>query len=208
NIQHARGTSSTLKIYGQKPAIGYDEYDSDNADVISSEVGAQRPSSTGRGGITSFALGAEKLPPSSVARLARSSSPLRIGHTRSPSPLIEEFVVDNSPRRVVERVSPSHSGFDHGLGRVTGKDKEMSNLRRNHWSDTHRPFDMSGAYNYSNGIELQGPRALIDAYGNDQGKRTPNNSLKVERLDINGIDSKVATKHGKIRRRKSLIGKI
>uniref|UniRef100_A0A5B6YFT3 CID domain-containing protein n=1 Tax=Davidia involucrata TaxID=16924 RepID=A0A5B6YFT3_DAVIN len=196
NIQHVRGTSSTLKIYGQKPAIGYDKHDSDNTEVISSQVGAQRLSSTGRAGRTSNTLGDKKLPLSSAARLARSSSPFRIEHPRSSSPPVEEFAAENSPGRVVERASPSHSGFDYGLGRVTGRDEEMSDWRRNHWSDdAHQPFETSAAYNYSNGVELQRPRALIDAYGNDQGKRTLNNKpLKVERLDINGIDSNVATK--------------
>ncbi|XP_059661896.1 polyadenylation and cleavage factor homolog 4 [Cornus florida] len=197
NIQHGKGTSSPSNVSGQNLAIGYDGSGYDNTEVISSLVGGQRLSSSGRSGRTSFALGAEKLPSTSAAsRLARSSSPFRIGHPRTLSTSIEEFAVDSSPRRITERSSVSHSGLENGTGRVTGRDEDMSDWQRNHWSDdTEQRFETSAYYSYSNGVEHQSPRALIDAYGNDRGKRILNNKhLKVEHLDINGIDSKVASK--------------
>ncbi|PSS10353.1 Polyadenylation and cleavage factor like [Actinidia chinensis var. chinensis] len=190
NNQHMRGTSSTLKIYGQTPASGYDEYDSDNAEFLSSEVGGQRLSSTGYAGHTSFTLGAEKLLPSPAVRHGKSSSPFRIEHGRSLSPPVDEFVVGNSPRRVVERPASSHFGFGYGPGRMTGRE-ELSDRQRSPWSDgSHRRSETSAAY--GNGLELRRPRALIDAYGNDQRRETQNyNPLKV---DINGIDNKVGAK--------------
>ncbi|KAL7244139.1 hypothetical protein ACSBR1_016385 [Camellia fascicularis] len=191
NNQDPRGTSSTLKIYGQKLASGYDEYDSDNAEVMSSQSGAQRLSSTGHAGHTSFTLGAGKLLPTSAARLAKSSSPFRIEHGRSLSPPGDEFAVDNSPRRVVEQASPSHLGFEYGFARKTAREDVSSDWMRNHWSDgNYRRFETSAVYN--NEVELQRPRALIDAYGNDQRKQTLN--TKPLKVDINGIDNKVGTK--------------
>ncbi|GFS29867.1 PCF11P-similar protein 4 [Actinidia rufa] len=189
NNQRVRGTP-TLKIYGQTTASGYDEYDSDNAEFLSSEVGAQRLSSTGYAGRTSFTLGAEKLLPSPAVRLGKSSSPFRIEHGRSLSPPVDEFVVDNSPRRVVERPASSHFGFGYGNGRITGRE-ELSDRPRSHLSDgSHRRSETSAAYD--NGLELRRPRALIDAYGNDQRRETQNyNPMKV---DINGIDNKVGAK--------------
>lgn len=183
NNQLARGISSTSKIYGQKPTIESEEYDSDNAEVMSSQVGAQRLRSTGH---SSFSLGAEKLLPSSAARLAKSSSPFRIEHGRSLSPPVEEYAVsNNSPRRVIERASPSQFGFEYGLARIKGRE-ELSD-----WSDNSygRP-ETSVVYN--NGAELQRPRALIDAYGNDQRSQTPN--YKPLKVDVNGIDNKLGTK--------------
>ncbi|KAK9268249.1 hypothetical protein L1049_010692 [Liquidambar formosana] len=201
NIQHSRGTSSTLKIYGQKPSVGYDEYDSDHAEVTSSKVGAQRLGSTGRVGHTCFAIGANKQLPSTTARLVRPSSPSRNGPDRSLMSAVDDFAADNSPRRFVERASPSHPGFDYGPGKVIASDEETSDWQRKHTSDDkYHQFETSVAYNLSNGREHQRPRALIDAYGNDRGKGTRNDKpwndkpLKVEHLDVNGIDSKVATK--------------
>ncbi|CAK9146824.1 unnamed protein product [Ilex paraguariensis] len=161
SVRLPRETSSALKMHGQTPAIGYDEYDSGTSEVISSEVGVQRFNSMARADRSSFATEAGNLLPSSVAKTAQSSS-------------------------------------SYGIG-VTGRDEEVNYLRRNHGSDnTRRPWGNSAGYSYSNGVELQGPRALIDAYGNDQVEKKINQinhkPPKVERLDINGIDSKVATK--------------
>lgn len=192
NMQHSRGTSSTLKVYGQKPAIGYDEYDSGHTEVISSQARAQRLNSTGSVGRTPFALGADKLLPSSTARVAKSTSP-RIGTAGSSSPPAEKFSMDNSPRRVVERASPSHRGFEYGLVRSMGRDEETSDRQRKHWSNDR--FETSAAHNLSNGRERQGLRALIDAYGNDRGQRTLNDKPpKVGHLDMNGTDNKVPKK--------------
>ncbi|KAE9461698.1 hypothetical protein C3L33_06400, partial [Rhododendron williamsianum] len=176
NNQHARGISSTLKIYGQKSDSEFEEYDSDNAEVMSSQVGAQRLRSTGR---PSFGLVAEKLLPSSSARLPKSSSPFRIEHGRSLSPPADEYAAsNNSPRTVVERASPSQLGFE--FGRIKGRE-ELSD-----WSDTsyRRPETLVV---HNNGVELRRPRALIDAYGNDQRSQTPN--YKPLTVDVNGIEN-------------------
>lgn len=54
---------------------------------------------------------------------------------------------------------------------------------------------VNSAYSHSNGGHLQGPRALIDAYGNDRSNQTTKEKpLKVEQLNINGLNSKMATK--------------
>lgn len=183
NNQHARGISSTLKIHGQKRTSEFEEYDSDNAEVMSSQVGAQRLRSTGR---SSFGLGAEKLVPSSSAMLPKSSSPFRIEHGRSLSPPADEYAAsNNSPSTVVERASPSKFGFEYGLGRIKGRE-ELSD-----WSDTsyRRPETSVG---YNNGVELRRPRALIDAYGNDQRSQTPN--YKLLTVDVNGIENTLGAK--------------
>ncbi|KAL4628469.1 hypothetical protein ACB092_05G240600 [Castanea dentata] len=172
NIQHPRGTSA-LKMYGQKPAIPNDEFDPGHAEVVSSQVGAQRLISTGDAGHTPFAFGANKAHPPSTARLARPSSPSRTG----------------PDRRFVDRASPSHP-FEYGLGRVIGRDDETSGWQRKHYSDNNQKT--TAVYHLGNGHEHQRPRALIDAYGNDTGKRSYNNKpLQVQRLDKNDIDSKV-----------------
>ncbi|KAI9198049.1 hypothetical protein LWI28_009129 [Acer negundo] len=189
NIQLVRGTSSNIKLYGQKPAIGYDEFDSDHAEVTSSQVGAQRLNSTGTVGRASFAHGANKLHPSSSSRLGRPLSPSRIGSDRILSE-VDEFTVGNSPRRI-GGASPSHPVFDYGLGRGINRDEDISEWGRKQFSDDNR--NRFESYNLSNGHEHQGPRALIDAYGND--KRVSNNKpLPVERLGINGIGNKAATR--------------
>ncbi|KAM3749364.1 hypothetical protein ACB098_05G178900 [Castanea mollissima] len=189
NIQHPRGTSA-LKMYGQKPAVPYDEFDPGHAEVVSSQVGAQRLISTGDAGHTPFAFGANKVHPPSTARLARPSSPSRTGPDRSLSLAGDEFAAENSPRRFVDRASPSHP-FEYGLGRVIGRDDETSGWQRKHYSDNNQKT--TAAYHLGNGHEHQRPRALIDAYGNDTGKRSYNNKpLQVQRLDKNDIDSKVS----------------
>ncbi|KAL5775425.1 hypothetical protein ACOSP7_012982 [Xanthoceras sorbifolium] len=189
NIQHVRGTSSNIKLYGQKPAIGYDEFDSDHAEVTSSQVGAQRLNSIGTVGRATFAHGTNKLHPSSSSRLGRPLSPSRIGSDKILSSEVDEFAAGNSPRRI-GGASPSHPVFDYGLGRGINRDEEISEWGRKQYSDDKRNrFETS--FNLSNGHEHQGPRALIDAYGND--KRVSNNKpLPVERLGINGIGNKAA----------------
>lgn len=191
-MQHGRGTSSTLKVYGQKPAIGYDEYDSGHAEVISSQAAAQKLNSTSSVGRAPFALGSEKLLPSSTARVAKPTSP-RIGASGTSSPPADKFSMDKSPRRTVERASPSHRGFEYGLVRSIGRDEDTRDRQRNHWSNDRS--ETLAAHNLTNGRERQGLRALIDAYGNDRGQRTVNDKPpKFGHLDMNGIVNKVTKK--------------
>lgn len=192
NIQHVRGTSSN-KIYGQKPAIGYDEFDSDHAEVTSSQVGSERINPAGSVGRGSFAFGANKLHPSS--RLMRSLSPSRIGSDRILSSEVDEFAVENSPRRL-ERASPSNPLFDYGLGRAVSREDKIGEWRRKQHTDSnHNRFETPAAYNRSSIDPHQRPRALIDAYGNDRGRGISNDKLpQVEHQVINGMASKVAPK--------------
>jgi pre-mRNA cleavage complex 2 protein Pcf11 len=171
-------------MYGHKPAVGYDEYETDQAEVISSQVGVDRASLT---------LGSNKLQPSSTSRLARRLSPSTTGAERPSSSEIDDFAAGNSPRRFVEGLSPSHPPFDYGHGRVVVRDDETNELRRKHYSDdNHYRFEAS-ARSLSNGHEQQGPRALIDAYGDDRGKRIPNSKpLHIEQLAVIGMHNKVA----------------
>lgn len=162
--------------------------------VRSSQVGAQRLNATGGISRTSFTLGANKLHPSSTSRLAKPLSPSIIGAERPLSAEIDDFAKGNSPRRLVEGSSPSRALFDYGHGRAIGRDDETNEWRRKQYSDdNHNRFEASIVYGLSNGHEHQGPRALIDAYGDDRGKRIQNNKpLHVERLDVNGMHNKMA----------------
>ncbi|KAJ6737963.1 PRE-MRNA CLEAVAGE COMPLEX II [Salix koriyanagi] len=137
-VQHTKGTSSNLKIFGQKPAVGYDEYESDQAETISSQVGVSH---------TSLSLGSSNLQPSSTSRLARRLSPSTTGAERPLSSEIDDFAVGNSPRR----------------------------------------------YRLSNGLEHQGPRALIDAYGDDK-RISSSKPLHIKQLAVNGVHNKVASR--------------
>ncbi|KAK6932344.1 CID domain, partial [Dillenia turbinata] len=192
NIQNNRGSSPSLKIYGQNPVIGYDDYDNDLSGVPSSEVGAHRMISSGSPGQASFMSGTENRP-SSNPRVVRPSSP-RVRVARSVSPRIDEFALDGSPRRVVERASPSCPPYDYGLGKVAGREEEWGDGRKRNWPDSnHQKFEPLVAYGYGNGHERQSPRALIDAYGNDRRKKILDDKpMRVERLDINGMNRKEA----------------
>ncbi|GAV85191.1 CTD_bind domain-containing protein [Cephalotus follicularis] len=174
STHNARGTSSSVKFYGQKPTSGYDEYNSDNSEAICAQVGAQRVN-TGSVSRTPFIPGTNKMNSS-------TSRPSRIGPDGPISLDVDEFAASNSPRRLV----------DYGLGRTYGRDEETSENWRNHFSDDNR-FDTSLTYNHSNGHGHQGPRALIDAYGNDRGKGISHNKpLHVDHLKINGMGNEVA----------------
>ncbi|KAB5560448.1 hypothetical protein DKX38_005405 [Salix brachista] len=184
-VQHTTGTSSNLKIFGQKPAVGYDEYESDQAEAISSQVGVSH---------TSLTLGSSNLQPSSTSRLARRLSPSTTGAERPLSSEIDDFAVGNSPRRFVEGLSPSHRVFDYGHSRAIVRDEEANESRRNNYSnDTHNRFEPSTRYRLSNGLEHQGPRALIDAYGDDK-RISSSKPLHIKQLAVNGVHNKVASR--------------
>ncbi|EEF43905.1 polyadenylation and cleavage factor homolog 4 [Ricinus communis] len=193
SAQHVRGASSTLKVHGHKPYIGCDEFDSDHVEVTPSKVGAQRLNTMGNTGPSSFVHGPNRLHPPSSSRLTRRLSPSRIGAERPLPSEVDDFMAGNSPRRFLEGASPSHPVLDCGPLRSMGRDEETNEWRRKHYSDdNHKKFEASIAYNLSNGHEHQGPRALIDAYGEDKRKRIPNSKhLQIERLDVDGTANKV-----------------
>lgn len=159
----------------KRNTILFNKYDSDDALLLSYQVGPQRLSSTGTMSHTDFPVGSKRVQPSSAVRLARSSSPSNIG--------IDEYEVENSPKRFGERASPSNSVYDYRAIR----DEELSERRRKHYLD--------GSQNrLNNGVEHQRPRALIDAYGKDSGDRSLNDKpLHVGRLSVNGLDHKATS---------------
>lgn len=176
NIQPARGSNSKPAAYTPKPVIAYDEYNSDNA-VNPSQVGAERLSSSGHGHAGS-------------ARIARSSAPYQAKHGRSVSPS-----VDDSPGRVAEKASPSHTGLDHGFTRVLGRHEQINDWQRNVLpDDLGRRFETSAGYRYNNGVNLDRPRALIDAYGIDEREKPNYKHLKGDHLKVNGIHKNVPVK--------------
>ncbi|KAI3465259.1 hypothetical protein Pfo_021922 [Paulownia fortunei] len=161
--------------------------------LLNPQVGAKGVSSTGHAGLKISGPDAVKKALQSSARITKSASPFRIVHSGSLSPSLEEFKVDSSSRRVAVRASPARSGIDHRLSRVMGTQEEKSEWQRN-WQVNfkHHP-KTSAAYSYTNGVDLQGPRALINAYGIDEREKRLNHEKQTaKQLDANGVDQKVA----------------
>ena len=161
--------------------------------VLSSQTGGERLEPTGSAVQTSFVTG--KIHPPFTGRLGRVSSPSGIGLNRPLSASIDEYSVDSSASKMVERESPSHAAFDYGVGKAIARDEELSEWpRKQFFSDSRNRFPISATYNLSNGHQRQSPRALIDAYGSDKRNEISSNKpLLVERLDINGADKKVVS---------------
>lgn len=184
DVQQSKGVSSNLKLYGQKRATGYDDYDSDHAEVISLRGDPSNSLST-----APYAVGAKKSHPFSAARLPRPTSPSKIHSDRVLGSGVEEFSIDNSPGRFVERGSPSPI-TDYSSSRAIERDNEVSEWRQ--YPDGKRGrFEPSNTHDLSNMYERQRTRALIHAYGSDRGQRSPNGSLQIEHLDTVGIGNKI-----------------
>ncbi|RDX80520.1 Polyadenylation and cleavage factor-like 4 [Mucuna pruriens] len=129
---------------------------------------------------------------SGSSRIGISLSPSRIGLDRPLSASLDEFAVDNSAGRSIERDSP-HLAVDYGIAKAVGRGVELSEWQRKQYSgDGRNRFPTSITYSLSNGHQRQSPRALIDAYGSDKSQETSSSKpLLVDRLDRNGIESKV-----------------
>lgn len=144
-------------------------------------------SSTGRAGITTSGVDTVKKSLPSAARLTRSSPSYSLappGSLSPASPSLEEFGTDTSTKRVVVRQSPSRTGMEYGPSKVSGE-------KRN-WQGNPKPqVKAPAAYNYSGGIDLRGPRALISAYGMDEREKHLNHKHhKGEELEANGAEQK------------------
>ncbi|XP_027161069.1 polyadenylation and cleavage factor homolog 4 isoform X2 [Coffea eugenioides] len=144
---------------------------------------------------TASGLGAVKMIRPSAARLAGSSSPYGVKHGRSLSPSLDNIAVDGSPRRAAEKASPSQSGFEYGFARTSGRHEEASDWQRNTLTNGTSVKFETPAYRYNNGIDLDRPRALIDAYGIDEREKPPSHKhLKVDHSIVNGINKSASLK--------------
>ncbi|CAN4105112.1 unnamed protein product [Withania somnifera] len=131
---------------------------------------------------------------STASKNVRSSSPYRVGPPRSLSPTLDEFAVDNSAIGLREGASPSHSALDYGLSRVRGRD-ERSEWQRILPDDANQQSDIRVKYSMNRGIDLQGHRALIDAYGIDERKKLANQrQQRIGNATINGLVERLVVK--------------
>ncbi|CAL1372617.1 unnamed protein product [Linum trigynum] len=158
----------------------------------SESVGNQRIKTAGGSASSSFTLGANKLLHSSNSRLPRPLSP---SAEMSLSSELDNFGSSRSPRRLVHGASPSHHVLDYGLGKIGDRNEEADEWRRKHYSDERDSrFGTSVVHRINNVHEPLGPRALIDAYGDDRGHRNTNSKpLQLDRLNVNGVGNKLAT---------------
>lgn len=180
-VHDSRGISSSLQKFRQNSGIGHGEYDMDDPDINSQQVGISRLGSPGIGAHASIP-GAQRSIAPNYAHL-RPSSPSRVRFPE-PSPAPDDgYIVDNSPSRAIERASPSHCGIDHPTGRLNHKNGEWNDRWKKH--PVNNTNTLSGAKLKSD-FDRQGTRALIDAYGNYRGERISNG--KPRNIDVNGID--------------------
>jgi len=162
--------------------------------ILSSQVGAEKLDSSGNANNTNFGIVASKTHQilSGSSRLGIPSSPSRSGLDRPLSGPMDDYAADSSANRLIERDSP-HPSVDYGVGKVLGRDMELSEWQRKQYAgDGRNRFPTSITYSLSNGHQRQSPRALIDAYGSGKSQETSSSKpLLVERLERNGIDNKV-----------------
>ncbi|XP_010669758.2 polyadenylation and cleavage factor homolog 4 [Beta vulgaris subsp. vulgaris] len=173
NISLVRGAfdSETLR---QKHSIRYEDYNYNQGEGTTSSIDPQR--FNGYGGRTSLPLSTDKLLPSGSVFI------------RTLSPSIDEFEVSDS--RAVVGGSPSCSGYKYGRRR--GRDEKTEYWLKRHCSgDSYRDFENIANCGSSKGFEHDRPRALIDAYGHDDGQRSVNEEPPVrDRLNDSGAVSK------------------
>ncbi|CAA2993343.1 Hypothetical predicted protein [Olea europaea subsp. europaea] len=129
------------------------------------------------------------------AKGLRTSAWALTGHTSSSSPpSLHKFGVD-SYRRASETASPSNSRFEYGLNRVKGREEETNKLQARSWHGEADQRLKNSAAVLNNGVDLQGPRALIDAYGIDHRDKKLNlKHPKVEQMGVNDFDQKTASR--------------
>ncbi|KAH9611832.1 hypothetical protein KSS87_013682 [Heliosperma pusillum] len=172
NIPLGRGVPN-FKTPSHKDSIGFEDDDYDQGETFEN----QRFYSNGIGGHMPF--------PPSAAKLLPSAS----GSGRPLSPSVDNFSVSNSPGRMFERESPSHYGR-----RVRGRDEEIVDWQKRHRSgDFNHGRENITAFGLSNGFDHDRPRALIDAYGQDDGQRPLiKKPATFDRQIVNGAMNKIA----------------
>ncbi|KAL9243525.1 hypothetical protein vseg_017400 [Gypsophila vaccaria] len=165
NIQFERGVPKS-NAPSQTDYSVYEDYDyGENSD-------ARRFYSAGVGDHVAFRPSANKLLPSAS------------GSGRPLSPSADDFAVANSPGRMCGMGSSSH----YRPSRVRRRDEEIDV-----WPKRHRSGDFNSGckndatFNVSNGFDHDGPRALIDAYGRDNGQRSFNKKIGFDRPFMNGM---------------------
>ncbi|KAI3437344.1 Tryptophan synthase [Psidium guajava] len=80
----------------------------------------------------------------------------------------DEFTPDSTLRKY-DWASPSHLSSDCDLTRAVGREEQSTGWQRNHFFDVGRKLlGTSAAVNLTNGRNHVNPRALIDAYGDDE----------------------------------------
>ncbi|GKV16058.1 hypothetical protein SLEP1_g26763 [Rubroshorea leprosula] len=141
DTQHVRGTSSGLKLSGQRQPLGYDEFDPAPTEITSLQVGTQRLNSARNAGRTSLLPGANKLHLSSAAKLARPSE-------------VDEFASDGL----------SNTAFDHGHGRAfvrdEGRRKLYSDYSPNNGYEHQNPRALIDAYGNDKGKGFPNNKSL------------------------------------------------
>lgn len=167
-------------MHDKKLAPGYEEYDYDHADVLE-HGGAQSFNAMGNMGHDSFSLGTNK----ANLKIAKSSLSSRIGNNRPLQSVGDELEA--------VRASPSQNVYDYEVCRMIDRNEDTNKWRRKQYPDDNLTgLESTSSYNIRNGHALEGPRALIEAYGSDKGKGYLNdNPPQVEHFSINGIDNKV-----------------
>ncbi|XP_024988471.1 polyadenylation and cleavage factor homolog 4-like [Cynara cardunculus var. scolymus] len=168
-IQQARATSTSEIL--EQPSSGFDEYESDSREALSSHTGSRKLDLS-----------------SNVGR-----NPFSLGHARPPSPSLDEFALDDSPKKVVEGTSSSHEYGRRPHGMAV-KDEDLRDWQRPQQSDGALPqIETTASHCISNGFDIQRPRALIDAYGTDERNKTTNPKLQhTKNLITNGLGGKSA----------------
>ncbi|KAK9681603.1 hypothetical protein RND81_10G014300 [Saponaria officinalis] len=172
NIQLGRGVPNLMTL-SKKDSPGYEDFDYEQGE----NSDAQRFQSIGIGSRVSFQPSVDKLLPS----VSGSGRPL--------SPSVDNFSVSNSPGRVFERESPSHYGR-----RVRAREEEIVDLQKRHRTGGFNyGRENVAAFSLSNDFDRDRPRALIDAYGHDDGQRSLNKKrIGLDRQIVNGTVTKVA----------------
>ena len=132
-------------------------------------------------GHDSFALGTNK----ANIKIGKSSFSSRIGHNRPLQSVGDELEA--------VRASPLQNVYEYEGSRMMDRNEDAYKRRRTQYPEENlNGLESTSSYDIRNGRDLDGPRALIEAYGSDKGKGYLNdNPPQVEHFSISGMDNKV-----------------